>query len=194
MVWCPVYPGCYRIIISCSAHLTISRPRSGLFSVSLIDWVVAGRSVLYSYTDPVPIISTTASLIHSTLNMPTMERRKIFTYSPALWRAEREQNREAEPHLNRNVIWETRWAEQRGRGGELGSSLIIFVFLIVITFPAINLGDILCWRIEWRRGNWNFYGQITPEIRTFVLLDHDRPATRTLETNWKKFLKSFISL
>ena len=89
--WCRVYPGCYRIIISCSAALLTSRPRSGLFSVSLIDWVVAGRSVLYSYTDPDPIISTTASLIHSTLNMPTMERRKIFTYSPALWTEQREE-------------------------------------------------------------------------------------------------------
>ena len=193
-MWCGVLFTQAVTALSSRARLTSPYRGLGLFSVSLIDWVVAGRSVLYSYTDPVPIISTTASLIHSTLNMPTMERRKIFTYSPALWRAEREQNREAEPHLNRNVIWETRWAEQRGRGGELGSSLIIFVFLIVITFPAINLGDILCWRIEWRRGNWNFYGQITPEIRTFVLLDHDRPATRTLETNWKKFLKSFISL
>ena len=190
MVWCPVYPGCYRIIISCSAHLATSVCSLYLW---LIGWWRGGVYCIPILTRA-SIISTTASLIHSTLNMPTMERRKIFTYSPALWRAEREQNREAEPHLNRNVIWETRWAEQRGRGGELGSSLIIFVFLIVITFPAINLGDILCWRIEWRRGNWNFYGQITPEIRTFVLLDHDRPATRTLETNWKKFLKSFISL
>ena len=46
---------------------------------------------MYSYTDPDPIISTTASLIHSTLNMPTMERRKIFTYSPAIRTEQREE-------------------------------------------------------------------------------------------------------
>ena len=32
----------------------------------------------------------------------------------------------------------------RTSGEGEGSSLIIFVFLIVITFPVINLGDILC--------------------------------------------------
>ena len=98
--WCPVT----RAVTALSSRaLLTSRPRSGLFSVSLIDWVVAGRSVLYSYTDPDPIISTTASLIHSTLNMLTMERRKIFTYSPALWTEQRE---------------ERSWARELGRKHE----------------------------------------------------------------------------